>query len=221
MSNLPHKKQHSLLIFIILLIIIIVAAVFIYLGIKGKTATPFENIKIAGVVLPHAQAIQPFQLIDQNGQLFNQNNLKGKWTFLFFGFTNCPYVCPTTLAELNKMYKMLQKELPADKLPQIILVSVDPKRDTVNRMKQYIQVFNKNFIGLQGGEAETIAFEQQLHISAIKMQAAGQSSDHYMINHSAEILLFNPEGKLQAYFSYPHEANQMDADYKLILNAKE
>ena len=217
MCKFLNKKKNIL---IILFIIILFVGTFIYLGMKNKTP-PMKNIKIDGVMLPIAKAIEPFQLTDQDGKLFNQDNLKDKWTFMFFGFTNCGYVCPTTLAELNKMYKVLQKDLPEDKLPQIVLISVDPERDTVARMKQYVHAFNQHFIGLRGEEAATIALEKQLHISAVKMQAAGQPADHYMINHSAEILVFNPDAKLQAYFSYPHQSEQMIADYKLILNATE
>lgn len=216
MCQLLHKKKIIFLIIIVIFFLI----TFIYLGMK-KEVTPLKNIKIDGIVLPRAQAIEPFQLVDQNGKPFNQTHLKGKWTFMFFGFTNCGYVCPTTLSELNKMYKVLQKELPESELPQIIFVSVDPDRDTVARIKQYLHAFNKNFIGLRGGEAETTLLEKKLHISAVKMQAEGESLDHYMINHSAEILVFNTDGKLQAYFSYPHQAEQMVRDYKLILNAKE
>lgn len=204
---------------IIFLIIILMVVGLIYLG-KTKTHS-VKNIKIDGVMLPAAKSIAPFQLTDQNGKIFNQDNLKGKWTFMFFGFTNCGYVCPTTLAELNKMYKVLQKDLPKEQLPQIVLVSVDPERDTVARMKQYVRAFNENFIGLRADPTETIALEKQLHISAVKMHAEGEPVDHYMVNHSAEILVFNPDGKLQAYFSYPHQSEQMITDYKLILNAME
>src|SRR5690606_19725195 len=100
-----------------------------------------------------------------------------------------------------------------------VLVTVDPERDTVARMNEYVTAFNPNFVGVRGDQAKIDQFTQQLHITAMKMQADGEGANHYMINHSAEILLINPEGKIQAYFSYPHEAKQMSSDYKAILTA--
>ena len=135
---------------------------------------------------------------------------------LFFGFTNCGYVCPTTLTELNKMYQILQKELPEKSLPQVVLVSVDPERDSVPRMHDYINAFNSKFIGIRADVSETERLENQLHIAAMKVPMEGKS-DQYMINHSAEILLINPEGKIQAYLSFPHKADRLAADYRLIL----
>ena len=123
------------------------------------------------------------------------------------------------MAALNQMYQALQRELPDNKLPQVVLVSVDPERDTVEKMNEYVTAYNSHFIGVRAEIAETIALEKQLHIAVAKMQADGQGKNHYMINHSAEIMLFNPDAKLQAYLSYPHQAAQMIKDYKLILNA--
>lgn len=221
MSNVQNKKNHHKVIFVVLLIVLAFTVTVLYFGIIKQThqAHLKQNIKIDGVLLPEAKAMATFHLKDQLGHPFTNQNLTGQWSMLFFGFTNCGYVCPTTLTELNKMYKVLQQELPDRDLPQIVLVTVDPERDSVERMRDYVAAFNPHFKGIRGDLTETEQFENDLHISAVKMQAEGQPDDQYMINHSAEILLINPEGKIQAYLSYPHKAEQMIKDYKLILNS--
>jgi protein SCO1/2 len=167
-----------------------------------------------GVYLPQPRTdIMDFKLTDNHGKPFTRDNLKGHWTMMFFGFTNCGLVCPTTLAALRDMYKTLQKTLPADQLPQVVMVSVDPERDTVKRMNDYVTSFDPHFIGARADIDETVQLEKNLHIAAAKIESNG----HYTINHSAEILLFNPLGQLQAFLTYPHHAPQMVKDYQDIL----
>ncbi len=209
------KKRHAKVIAIILIDILIIASLIIYFGVIRPNHS--ANIKINGVFIDSPNAIADFKFINNKGKVFNKDSLKGHWTMMFFGFTNCAMVCPTTMDSLNKMYKMLQKDLPADKLPQIVFVSVDPDRDTIERLDDYMKAFNKNFIGIRAEIPETIALEKQFHIAAAKMEVDGEGANHYTINHSAEILLLNPNAQVQAYFSYPHEPEKMATDYKLIL----
>lgn len=198
------SKSHAKLIVIILLAMATLLSIVVYFGIVLPHQRAMQQVKVNGVFLPVAQEVGAFKLTDHHGKDFTQDNLKGHWTFLFFGFTNCDYVCPNTMVSLNKMYKQLQAELPDSKLPQVVLVSVDPDRDTVARMKNYVSAFNSNFIGVRADIEKTIALEKQFHIAAAKMQAEKQGKDRYTINHTAEILVINPNGKLQAYLSYPH-----------------
>jgi len=217
MSNVQ-KKNHTKLIVILFCMMVIVSTLVIYYGLidHHKKTVNVGAIKINGILLPQPNVIQNFAFTDHYGNTFTKDNLKGHWSFLFFGFTNCGYVCPTTMTVLNKMYKMLEKNLSSEKLPMVILVSVDPERDTVARMNDYINSFNPRFVGLRADSQLTDAFVKNMHVSAVKMQAEG-ADDQYTINHSAEILLINPDAKVQAYFSYPHNADQMAKDYKLIL----
>jgi protein SCO1/2 len=139
---------------------------------------------------------------------------------MFFGFTNCGMVCPTTMASLNSMYRTLQQQIPDKQLPSVVMVSVDPERDTQERMNDYVTTFNKNFIGARAELPEITQLEKELHLVAVKMQA-GTGKNQYTINHSAEIMVFNPEGKLQAFMSYPHDAEQMVVDYKNMLRTQQ
>ena len=200
----------------IFLLLLITAAVVIYFGLIHRpplTPTISQVQQIDGVLLPEAIQIKNFHLTNNQGKAFTKDNLKNHWTMLFFGFTNCGMVCPTTMSELNKMYQILEKELPRDQLPQIVLISVDPERDSISRINDYVTAFNPHFIGARGN-IETL--EKELHIIAVKMQVEGEEKNNYTINHSAEIMLMNPDAKLQAFMSYPHKADQMVKDYKLI-----
>jgi protein SCO1/2 len=217
MLNTSHPKKCAKL-GLILFMLVIIAVLFSYFFIfKHEKITIAQNIKIDGEYLQKSAPINDFDLMNSQGQFFTKKSLKGQWTMMVFGFINCEYVCPTTLAELNQMYNQLQKTLPINQLPQIVLVTVDPERDTVAKMKKYVNSFNHHFMGVTGELDEIQKLEKQLHITAVKMQEEGQPKDQYKVKHSAEILIFNPQGELQAYLSYPHKADQMVKDYQLIL----
>lgn len=205
----------------VLLGCLVIAAIALYFGvIRGHKVLPEKPIKIDGIFLNSPRVdIAPFHLLDTQGQPFTRDSLKGHWSFLFFGFTNCGFVCPTTMAALKGMTTQLEKTLPENKMPRVIFISVDPDRDSIEKIKQYVTAFNPHFIGVRADIAETVALEHQLHIAAAKIQADGNGKNNYTINHSAEILVFNPDGNLQAFLSYPHTAEGMAKDYQAILNA--
>ena len=216
------RKSNLKLLLIILVIIILLGAAVLYVSAhKNNQAELGEpvDLKIAGVYLPVAQDMIKFQLTDHHGNAFANSNLAGHWTFMFFGFTNCGMVCPTTMASLNSMYRTLERQIPKQQLPQVVMVSVDPERDTQEKMQQYVTTFNKNFIGARAELPQITALEKALHLVAVKMQA-GDGKNQYTINHSAEIMVFNPAGKLQAFLSYPHDAQQMAVDYRAILKSQ-
>lgn len=211
-QQVSHKKTLS----IILLIFAAIAVVTIYFGvIQHQQKVRPQDIKINGAFLVPPKQISDFQLTDTHGKALTKENLKGRWTIMFFGFTNCGLVCPTTLSSLNKMYNALQKELPESKLPQVVFVTVDPERDTPKKLESYMKAFNSNFVGATGDASMLSALEKQLHIVAIKVQ----TDQDYYYDHSAELLLFNPDAQVQAYMSYPHKPEQLVKDYKLILNS--
>lgn len=219
MSNVVVKKNHNKLIFIILFVFFMAAGVIIYFGSvrnQGKVYSA-QTVKVDGTVLTPAKQITDFQLVDGNGNPFTKESLKGHWTMMFFGFTNCGVVCPTSMSALNRMYQNLQKQLPNDQLPQVVMVSVDPERDTMEKMKKYVASFNPNFVGTTGKTPDILALTKQVHVVAIKIQAEGQDKNNYSVDHSAEVLVFNPNAELQAYLSYPHHPEQMVKDYKSII----
>lgn len=153
-----------------------------------------------GVLGPQPQTAAiggPFQLVDTNGRTVDQSVLKGKWSVVFFGFTHCPDICPTTMFELAQVEPLLGDEA-ADF--QSVLISVDPARDTVAQMKAYVSnpAFPKRVIGLTGTPAQTDAAAKAYRVY---YQKSGDGPD-YTVNHAAYSYLMNPKGRFACVLPY-------------------
>lgn len=162
-----------------------------------------------GTVFPVPHDIAPFHLVSADKKPFTNTDLNGHWSVLFFGFTQCPQLCPTTLAVLNETYQLLEKKKNIT-LPQVVFISVDPDRDTPPVIQKYISSFNKNFKGATGTQQEIKTLTAKLNI--LYMKIPKQNADDpmaYQIDHSGTLLLVNPEGKLLALFSSPHTADTL------------
>jgi len=192
--------------------VLIIAAVALSLGIwvwhQQSEMTGGSMQGVDATVLPQARSISAFELIDQQGHAFTNQQLLGHWSLVFFGFTNCSMICPTTMAELNQTYQLLQKN-HIDQ-PQVIMVSVDPERDSVAKMRDYVTAFNKNFIGLTGEKSVIEKLTRQMGVVYMKVESNNS------IDHSGTVMLINPQGKLQAFFSMPHDAKKMAKDFVTI-----
>ena len=169
-----------------------------------------------GTLLPSAKAIADFQLTDQHGKPFTRNNLMGKWSFAFFGYTHCPDVCPTALSMLAQVMKKLEKDSTLNTLPQVIFVSVDPERDTPELLAQYLPYFNPDFIGVTGDPQQLLPLTRQLGIMYGK--APGDNADDYLVDHSASIILFDPDGNFLALFGMPHDPDLIAQEFVAIKN---
>lgn len=161
----------------------------------------------------NGKAMLPFSLVDHHSKPFTNQSLIGNWYFVFLGYTSCPDICPTTLQQLNFIYPKLQKIAENS---QILFVSVDPKRDTTEKLNKYIQYFNPKFIAATAGHEQLFPFARNLGlIYAITEQS---SEAHYLVDHSAAIALINPHGQLAAIFKpelEPGKVPHVDSD-KLI-----
>lgn len=135
-----------------------------------------------------------FSLTDADGQPFTPANLKGHWSFLFVGYTFCPDVCPTTLADLRSIYPELKKR---DERSQVVFISADPQRDTPARLKSYVAFFQPDFKAATAPHGALFPFVRNL---GLIYSIADQGEKDYLIDHSASIVLVNPEGQLQAIF---------------------
>lgn len=159
--------------------------------------------QIQGFLWPEPKELQAFSVVDHANQEFNLDNIRGKWSFLFFGYTNCPDICPITLAVYSQLYDKLQAS-KTDEAVQMVFVSVDPDRDKPEQIGDYVSYFNKDFIGL-GGSAEQIeTLTRQIGIAFFREAAADDGS--YLVDHSAAIFLVNPDAQLVAILSAPHKA---------------
>ncbi len=166
-------------------------------------------------LLEPARPLPPMAFVDDQGQPFGAARMRGHWSILFFGFTHCPDVCPTTLALLAQVEKKLT-DLPAEQRPQIILVSVDPQRDTPERLAGYVKSFSPTFSGITGGP-------QAIHEFALKMGVPVAISPlpggNYTVDHSAAIFVVDPNGALRALSSTPHNVPIIAEDYRSIVAA--
>jgi len=174
---------------------------------------------------PEPRAIDPFVLTDHKGNPFNEGALTERWSLVFLGYTFCPDICPTTMAELNGIYPSLQSinsEYPID----VVFVSVDPNRDSIERLAEYIGFFNTSFIGVTGEHKALFPLARNLGM----MYAIADSTDNpnYLVDHSASIVLINPKAQVIGRFKPKREpgklsisdAQQILADMPVIVEGK-
>jgi protein SCO1/2 len=169
------------------------------------------------LVLPDARVIADFRLADHHSQPFSLADLRGKWSLIFFGFTNCPDVCPGTLFELQKVNANMTQALEAESdRPQILFFSVDPERDTPAKLEQYLSYFDPGFIGITGDQVQLLPLTRQLGI-AYRIEEHDAGATQYDVAHSASVLLTDPEGRLYGAFPPPHDAEKIVADLLAII----
>jgi protein SCO1/2 len=164
---------------------------------------------------PAARDIQPFELTDHNNAVFDNAALRQQWSFLFFGYTHCPDVCPTTLSVLNTVANRLQD---IDQDIRFIFISVDPERDTPELLARFVSYFNSDFIGVTGTPEGIEQLTRQLGILHSRVEAE-TGSGAYLVDHTASVLLFDPDGRFHAVFSPPLAAETIAGDFRKMLKA--
>ncbi|MFC1719636.1 SCO family protein [Pseudomonadota bacterium] len=173
---------------------------------------PPQPSTAALMVLPEPRVIADFALVDNKGQPFSLGNLRGHWSLLFFGFTNCPDICPSALYDLNLVTEQLEKQRDEGLPPvQVIFVSVDPERDTAEKLSEYLAYFNPGFIGVTGNQAQLAPLTLQLGV-AYQIEEHQPGAAHYAVYHSASFLLTDPDGHLYGVFPAPHDAEKITRD---------
>ncbi|NIV18300.1 MAG: copper chaperone PCu(A)C [Woeseiaceae bacterium] len=166
-------------------------------------------------VLPAAGELPDFSLLDHDGNSIGPGIFAGQWDLVFFGFTHCPDICPLTLQLLASARQQLA-EAGQQPLPRIVLVSVDPERDTPDIMGQYVRYFGTETLGITGELDEIRKLTKGL---GIYFEKAGSDPDDYSVDHSAVVLLIDPLGRLHALFGAPHDASNYVHDLPIIMQA--
>lgn len=165
--------------------------------------------------LIEAPLVPEFHLKEGQGRPFSNANLKGHFSLLFFGYTHCQGICPVTMSLLAQLYTELKAEkLP---LPQIIFITLDPKRDTPPIVGQYTKAFHHAFIGVTGHLSRIKQLSQQMGVVYIRAQQNKSDQNNYQIDHSGSLYLINPEGKLIALFSPPLDKASIKQDYAMLV----
>lgn len=166
----------------------------------------------SGTALHDPRPIAPFVLTDQDGQPYGNRRLQGRWSLLFVGFTHCPDVCPTTLSLMESVERRLRSE---GRALSPVFVSVDPQRDTPERLRQYVRHFSPTLVGVTGSAAELEKLCASLGLAYVKVP--GKTETDYTVDHSAALVLVDPQGRVTAYFQAPHKLGTLAADLARII----
>lgn len=186
--------------------ILALAAAFILAGCQSGQPS-FQSTDITGADFGKA-----FSLTDHNGRQRSLEDFRGQVVVMFFGFTHCPDVCPTTLAELAGAVKKLG---PAGEKVQVLLVTIDPERDTPELLAKYVTAFNPKFLALRGNADETARVAKEFKV--IYQKVAGPRPENYAMDHSAGSYIFDRQGRLRLYVGYGRGAEVFAHDIDLLL----
>ncbi len=150
------------------------------------------------LLLPRERAIPPLELVDQDGQRFDTRSLQGRWHILFFGFTACPDICPTTLSDMRRLFSQLPKET-RDQL-QLVLITADPARATPQQLKTYLDYYRGGFNGLTGDMEQLQRLSRALGLPFVP---ASETQGDYSVSHSGNLALVGPDGTLRGHIRAP------------------
>ncbi len=182
------------------------------LAVAGLAGCSPDKPAFKGVDITGADYAKDFALPDQNGQLRTLKDFAGKAVVVFFGYTQCPDVCPTTLQELQQVKRLLGAD--GEKL-QAIFVTVDPERDTAELLKAYMESFDPSFVALRPGPEQLQALLKDFKIYAKKVD--GKTATSYTMDHSAQSYIYDPQGRLRLYSRYGSGPQAMADDLRLLL----
>jgi len=200
-------------------VLLLVAAIALVLGLTvskvlnaPQQSDPAALADAGIVLLPQSRALPALTLLDENGEKQAVDQLKGRWTLLFFGYTFCPDICPTTLAELRQ----LKSQLPPAALARlrVTMVSIDPHRDTPAQLKQYLGFYKADYSGLTGELADIQTLANAVSIPFIP---GDTSREHYTVDHSGNLALIGPDGRQRGFIRAPLNVAKLAAQLPPLL----
>ena len=173
----------------------------------GPATPKFEGSDVTGAAMG-----RDFKLLDPTGKPRTLADFRGKVVVVFFGYTQCPDACPTTLSELNEVMRRIGAD--ADRV-QVLFVTVDPERDTPDLLSRYVPAFNPSFIGLYGDAAATAEVAKEFKV--LYQKQPGSAPGSYSVDHSAGTFIFDPQGRLRVYESYGQAPDVYVHDIRTLL----
>lgn len=189
-----------------ILLAALAAGLGLWLGL-GRFGAPAQPNLQAALLYPAPRAVPEFHLTRADGAPLTNADWQGRWTLVFFGFTHCPDVCPTTLATLKQVWTGLA---PAQRERlRVDFVSVDPQRDTPEQLGRYVAFFSPDFVAATGSDTELTALTRALGLLYVRVP--GENGD-YSVDHSAQVVLIDPQGRLVGMFRPPLDAARIGAD---------
>lgn len=187
-----------------------ITAVLVIIALIGWWNLPPQ---LHGIQLQSPREADNFTLTASTGEELSLSDLRGKYVVIFFGYTYCPDVCPTTMLDLQKMVKTLGPDRAKD--VQIVMVSVDPERDTPEQLSTYVNYFDPSFIGLTGTVEDIQPVASQFGIYFEKQ--AGSDNTNYLVDHTAAVTLIDPKGYVRMIFTYGTTGEDMASDIAYIM----
>jgi protein SCO1/2 len=190
--------------FILALLMALFTGLFTY---QHLHTDKFDPTQLHGTYVPPGRPVLGFDLKTTRMQTFRPSNLMGKWTILFFGYTQCRSICPVSMDALHRMHQILKTKSGLQVLPQVYMISLDPARDTLSSLKQYVHGFDPDFIGVLGSEAMVQHLSNDL---GIVYDAQNQKDGQ--IDHSGTVTVINPAGEVAMFFTPPLNPQWMADD---------
>jgi protein SCO1/2 len=200
-TRINHKKNRTVLLMLLVVSAVIVGSWLARSLNKHELQNDLPSDLISAL-LPEPKPLTAFRLTDQHNQVFDLKRLKGKWTFMFFGYTRCPDICPTTLAVMKNIATVLERD-PRKIESQFVFVSMDPERDKPESLGGYVEYYKPGFIGITGDQAQLDALGRQLNIETRRIEVG--ASMNYLLSHTSSIMLIDPSARWYANFLPPHE----------------
>lgn len=193
----------------VLVFILIIVAGFVYRVQQPRVMTESEMQANGLYLMDTPRDVGDFSFVDHRGEPFTPERLEGGWTLMFFGFTNCPDICPTTMAFLDRFVGQLEGTEAED--TEVVMISVDPARDSVEQLASYVPYFNEEFTGVTGDFLDLFRFATNLNTPFRKVPGQG---DDYVVDHSANVVLINPRGDYHGFFKAPLDMGKMKVTYR-------
>lgn len=187
----------------------LLAAAITWLAASSRATQNEDFIRVGpgAYAVATPEPVPAFRLHTHDRHTFDNASLVGPWTFMVFGYTHCPDFCPTTLAVLDEVDRELRGRVLGSSV-RFVMVSVDPERDTPERLRQYVAAFNPGFVGVTGDAAEIARLGDSLGIVHAKVP---EPTGDYLVDHSSSVLLIDPQGRLHGVFAAPHVARDLVA----------
>lgn len=199
------RKQIT--VFVLIAVVALVLGLAVNQVLNGKSQNDPAALLGAGIVmLPQQRQVPALDFVDQDGQTFSTGQLKDQWSLLFFGYTFCPDICPATLAQLRQLRTQIPEE--AWNNLRIVLVTVDPNRDSPEQMKKYLGYFDAGFMGLTG-EPDTI--QKLANAVSIPYIPADTSKENYTVDHSGNLAVIGPDGTQRGFIRAPINIDKLAA----------
>jgi protein SCO1/2 len=178
-------------------------------------ATGCGGPSFQGKIQNPTEAAPDFTLTDQHGQPFHLSDQKGKVVLLYFGYTYCPDVCPTTMGDFKRIHQKLEEK--ADQV-EFVFVTADPDRDKPERLKKYLEIFNPDFIGLVGTQEELDVVYEGFDVYVEKVEVEDSAAE-YLVSHTATVFLIDPEGRWRLLYDYGTPPDDIVGDIEKLLEA--